>query len=82
MSCEHILYVTSEEVGCLKSKTRLRLTYNKVKNFFKLVEPTLKHPMKHPRPPDHRLPLTQPISRSLSLTLLLQLFKKKNSIIK
>ena len=61
-----------KEDGRLKSETRQWSGNHEVWNFFKLVEPTLKRAMKHPRPPDHRPPLTQLLSHSL--TLLLQLF--------
>ena len=56
-----------KEVSHLKSKTRQRLASHEVWNFSKLVEPTLKHSMKHPWPLHHPPPLTPPLSRSLLL---------------
>ena len=62
----------NKEAGSLKSKTRQHLADREIGNFFKLTELTLKHPTKHPWPPDHRPPPTQPLY--CSLTLLLQQF--------
>ena len=38
-----------KEVGHMKRKTRQRFNNHKIWNFFRLLEPTLKHSMKHPR---------------------------------
>ena len=64
--------ILCKEAGRPKSNTRQRLANHEVWNFFKLAEPKQKHPTKHPWPPNHRPPLTSPLS--CSLTLLLQLF--------
>ena len=66
----------SMNIYCTKKlvawKIRLGVADHEVCNSFKQVEPKLKCPMNHPWPPNHRLPRTQPISRSL--TLLLEVF--------
>lgn len=58
-----------KEARHLKSQTRQYFAKRKVWNFFKLAEPTPKHPTKHPQAPDHCPPLTPPPSRSLTLLL-------------
>ena len=63
-----------KEANCLKSKMRQYQVNHEIWNFFKLSEPTLKHPRKHPWLPDHRPPLTPPLSCSLTLLLFFPLF--------
>ena len=66
-----------KEAGRLKSKTRQRLANHEVWNFFKLVEPTLKRPMKHPWPPVWCPPLTLPLLILLLICCNYFLLKKK-----
>ena len=68
----NICIYSTKKVGHLKSNRRQRSANHKVWNFFQLVKPKLKYLTKHNPPPNHRPPLTLPLSHSL--TLLLQPF--------